>query len=191
MPFVFCMLSEGLRPHAAGPLGLEIRLRSGEVASCIGELRLPSGEVALCIGDRGLPETSGGAPRRLRRFKNRSPEAPGLKNRSPERLRRLKNHSPEAPGRLWRLKNRSLEVRGVKKSLPEASGGPQKGQKWFKMQHFQWFWGLPWGGPGPPRGGQGRAPRGKRAAFWGPGGDYRGGYLASEPRNSGDQTLVT
>ena len=50
------LLSKGLRPHAAGPLSLEMRLRSGEVARCIGELRLSSGEVAMASG--GFP----GAP---------------------------------------------------------------------------------------------------------------------------------
>ena len=50
MMFVF----QGLRPPVAGPLGLEMRLRSGEVARRIGELRLPSGEVAM-LGPR-LPK---------------------------------------------------------------------------------------------------------------------------------------
>ena len=94
-------LYKGLRPHAAGPLGLEIRLRSGEVASCIGELRLPSGEVALCIGDRGLPETSGGAPRRLRRFKNRSLEAPGRSKIAPRRPPVGPRGRQEAPDPTW------------------------------------------------------------------------------------------
>ena len=62
----------------------------------------------------------------------------------------------------------SREALEAQKSLPGRSRGskiasrrlrklrrPKKGQKWLKMQHFQWFWGLPWGGPGrkvtPPR----------------------------------------
>ena len=44
--FLGVYLSKGLRPHAAGPLSLEMRLRSGKVARCIGELQLSSGEVA-------------------------------------------------------------------------------------------------------------------------------------------------
>ena len=96
-------LSKGLRPHAAGPLGLEMRLRSGEVARCIGELRLQSGEVAMCIAESATQGAAGGARKR--------------------------------PGGFRELANRPF--------------------------------------------------------FGGPGGDYRGGYFASEPRNSGDQTLVT
>ena len=57
-------ISKGLRPHAAGPLSLEMRLRSGEVARCIGELRLPSGEVAMCIGESATQGAPGGARRR-------------------------------------------------------------------------------------------------------------------------------
>ena len=59
-------LSKGLRPHAhaAGPLGLDMRLRSGEVTRCIGELRLPSGEVAMCIGESATQEAPGGGARR-------------------------------------------------------------------------------------------------------------------------------
>ena len=104
-------ISKGLRPHAAGPLGFEMRLRSGEVAKCIGELRLPSGEVALYIGDRGLrrrpearPGGSGGlkiAPRRL----------PGGSGGSKIALRRLP---------------------GGTRGRQEAQNRP----KYMKMQHF-------------------------------------------------------
>ena len=52
----------GLRPHAAGPLGLEMRLRSGEVARCIGELRLSSGEVAMASGGFRGHRRPGGPP---------------------------------------------------------------------------------------------------------------------------------
>ena len=105
-------------------------------------------------------------------------EAPEVQKSLPGGSRELKNHSPEAPGRLWRLKNRSLEVRGVKKSLPEASGGPQKGQKWLKMQHFQWFWGLPWGGPGPPQAVKPYPPGKVTGWFLGPGGRLQRGVLS-------------
>ena len=67
---VMCfLLSKGLRPHAAGPLSLEMRLRSGEVARCIGELRLSSGEVAMASGGfPGAPQARR-PPRRPRRPK--------------------------------------------------------------------------------------------------------------------------
>ena len=54
--------------HAAGPLSLEMRLRSGEVARCIGELRLSSGEVAMASG--GFP----GAPQARRPPRPKQPQ---------------------------------------------------------------------------------------------------------------------
>ena len=90
--------SKGLRPHAAGPLGLEMRLRSGEVARCIGELRLPSGEVAMCIEESATQGAPGGARRRPggSKLKHRSPEASGGPLGASEAASRL-------PKRPWRF----------------------------------------------------------------------------------------
>ena len=95
---------------AAGPLGLEIRLRSGEVARCIGELWLPSGEATMCIGESATQGAPGGA-RRL-------PGGSGGSKIAPWRLPRSSGGSKIAPRRP------PEDPRGPQR----PPGGPQEAQ---------------------------------------------------------------
>ena len=103
-----------------------------------------------------------------------SREAPEVQKSLPGGSRRLpggSGGSKIAPWRSGGSKNRSPRP-------PEAPGEPQKGQKWPKMQHFQWFWGLPWGGPGPPQPVRLHPPGPVTSRFLGPGGRLQRGVLS-------------
>ena len=65
-----------------------MRLRSGEVARCIGELRLPSGEEAMRIGESATQEAPGGGARRR-------PGGSRASKIAPRRLRELKREARE------------------------------------------------------------------------------------------------
>ena len=97
-PTFFLCTSKVLRPHAAGPLGLEMRLRSGEVARCIGELRLPSGEVAMCIAESATQGAPGGPP--LTSFREASPGGPKwLKMQQADLSAPLLTGAPQEPSK--------------------------------------------------------------------------------------------